>query len=161
MSNKIMVPLALSDYKNNLFKFAVEQARKTDAYLILVHVIEEKDVKAIRNIASYGFHVNEEQLLESIRQDKEEKFARLLKVTDYPHDKISNKLLEGDPVEELLQYAINEDVDLIIMGIRGKSDLLHTFTGSMANTVFRRSPISILSYRDPVSSARLRKRLLG
>lgn len=159
MSHKIMVPLALSDYKNNLFKFAVEQARKTDADLILVHVIEEKDVKAIRNIASYGFHVNEEQLLESIRQDKEEKFARLLNVTDYPHEKITSKLLEGDPVDELLQFAVNEGVEMIIMGIRGKSDLLHTFTGSVANTLFRRSPISILSYRDPISAERLRKRL--
>lgn len=154
-----MVPLALSDYKNNLFKFAVEQAGKIDAELILVHVIEEKDVKAIRNIASYGFHVNEEQLMESIRQDKEKKFARLLKVTDYPHEKIKNMLLEGDPVDELLQFAIREDVEMIIMGIRGKSDLLHTFTGSVANTLFRRSPISILSYRDPMSAERLRKRL--
>ncbi|MBU0943380.1 MAG: universal stress protein [Proteobacteria bacterium] len=159
MSNKILVPLALADYKNSLFQFAVEQARKTNADLILVHVIEEKDVKAIRNIASYGFHVNEEQLLQSIRQDKEEKFARLLKVTDYPHEKITNKLLVGDPVDELLQFAIREDVDMIIMGIRGKSDLLHTFTGSVANTMFRRSPISILSYRDPISAERLRKRI--
>jgi nucleotide-binding universal stress UspA family protein len=160
MSNKIMVSLALSDYKNNLFKFAVEQARKTDADLILVHVIEEKDIKAIRNIASYGFHVNEEQLLLSIHEDKEEKFAKLRKVVEYPQEKITNKLLVGDPVDELFQFAISEDVDMIIMGIRGKSDLLHTFTGSVANTMFRRSPISILSYRDPISVERLHQRLV-
>lgn len=159
MSNTLLVPLALSDYKNNLFNFAVQQAKKTDADLILVHVIEEKEVDAIRKFASYGYHVNEKQLLEAIRQDKEEKFARLFKVTDYPREKIRGVLLEGDPAHELLQFAVKEGVEMIVMGIRGKSDLLHTFTGSIATTLFRRSPIPILSYRDPMSADRLRKRL--
>jgi nucleotide-binding universal stress UspA family protein len=45
------------------------------------------------------------------------------------------------------------------MGVKGKSEIIHAFTGSVAEKLFRRSPITIVSYRDETIAARLRKRI--
>ena len=58
-----------------------------------------------------------------------------------------------------LKIAMHEKVDLIVMGIRGRSDLEHVLVGSVAEKIFRRSPVPILSYRDKKSAARLKKHI--
>jgi nucleotide-binding universal stress UspA family protein len=65
----------------------------------------------------------------------------------------------GDPSEEILKIALKEDVVLIIMGIKSRSDLEYALIGSVAEKVFRRSPIPVLSYRDEANAERLRKHI--
>jgi nucleotide-binding universal stress UspA family protein len=65
----------------------------------------------------------------------------------------------GDPGDQLLKIAVKENVDLIVMGIKGRTDLEYIFVGSVAEKVFRRSPIPVLSYRDEANAERLRKHI--
>ena len=60
---------------------------------------------------------------------------------------------------EALRILPREKVDLIIMGIKARSDLEYMLVGSVAEKIFRRSPVPILSYRDQKSAERLRKNI--
>ena len=78
---------------------------------------------------------------------------------DYPDDRARVVFKVGHPPDALMKFAVKEDADMIVMGIRDKTDFLHTLTGSVADKVFRRSPVTIVSYRDEKNAAHLRKRL--
>ena len=65
----------------------------------------------------------------------------------------------GKPADKLLRHAVKNDVDIIVMGVKAKSEIIHAFTGSVAEKLFRRSPITIVSYREESIASKLRKRI--
>jgi nucleotide-binding universal stress UspA family protein len=65
----------------------------------------------------------------------------------------------GNPLEELLKTIVRYDVQMVVMGVKERSELEHLFVGSVAEKIFRRSPVTVISYRDEESAERLRKRI--
>ena len=61
------------------------------------------------------------------------------------------KLLEGQPYEELARYAESNDIDMIVMGIRGHGLVKTLFLGSTTDRVVRRAPCPVLSVGSMVS----------
>ena len=54
-------------------------------------------------------------------------------------------ILEGQPDEALAKYAESNDVDMIVMGIRGHGLVKTLFLGSTTDRIVRRAPCPILS----------------
>ena len=65
----------------------------------------------------------------------------------------------GNPWDELLKLIVAEEIDVVVMGPKGRTDLEHVLVGSVAEKVFRRSPATVISYRDETIAKRLHKRL--
>jgi len=67
---------------------------------------------------------------------------------------IHHVLLEGSPAEEIIRYATDQAVDLIVMGTHGRSGLERLLMGSVAGQVVRGAPCSVLvakmTKRNPV-----------
>ena len=74
-------------------------------------------------------------------------------------DSIKLILQVGNPIDELLKIIIAENVDVVVMGVKGRTDLEHILIGSVAEKLFRRSPVTVVSYRDEKNRQRLRKRI--
>ena len=54
-------------------------------------------------------------------------------------------LLEGQPYEEIVTYAESNDIDMIVLGVRGHGLVKTLFLGSTTDRVVRRSPCPVLS----------------
>lgn len=54
-------------------------------------------------------------------------------------------LLAGQPHEEITKYALVNDVDLVVLGVRGHSLVETLFVGSTTDRVLRRAPCPVLS----------------
>ncbi|UCH20438.1 MAG: universal stress protein [Deltaproteobacteria bacterium] len=156
---KIMVALGFSDYAEEIFSYAAKLATRLDAELIVASIINARDVEAVGTISSMGYDVNGEKYVATIRKERETKLEQMVKASGFPADKIKSIFRIGDPADELLKVAVAENADMIVMGIKGRTNLEYMFVGSVAEKIFRRSPVPIVSYRDKKNADRLRRRI--
>ena len=54
----------------------------------------------------------------------------------------------GVPFKTILQLAESKEVDVLVLGNKGRENILGTLLGATADKVFRHSPIPVLSARD-------------
>lgn len=158
---KIMVPLAFSHFSRGMLSYATDLAKGLDAELLLVNVINDRDVEAVQRIASYGYHVDEEHYVQEIEKTRIADLEKILDNLDFPEKKMRFIFKIGRPADVLLNVALQEKIDMIVMGINAQSELIHAFTGSVAEKLFRYSPVTLVSYRNEQNAAKLRKRLQG
>jgi nucleotide-binding universal stress UspA family protein len=156
---KLLVATGCSDYSRGLFRYSINLARSMEAEIIVASIINSRDVDAVSRISSLGYEVDGEHYVEGVRQEREKYISRLLQEENAIPDKVRMVILVGNPIDELLTLSVKEKVDMIVMGIKGRTDLAKFFVGSVAEKVFRRSPVPVLSFRDEKSEARLRKRI--
>lgn len=57
-------------------------------------------------------------------------------------------LLEGHPAEEIIKYAQENEIDLIVLGTLGKTGLTRLLLGSVAENVLRHSPVEVMVVRQ-------------
>lgn len=158
MFKKILVPIAFSKYTPGILRFAASLAQPLGAELCIVNVVNERDLEAVEKIASFGYKVDAEQYIKTIQKERIEKLDEMLAVIDFPEEKYSFTFLAGDPSTELLKQVVQESIDLVVMGTKAK-DIRHLFAGSVAERMFRKCPVSIVSYRGDDIAEGLTKRI--
>ena len=154
-----MVALGFTDYAQGTFDYAVTLAEGLGAELFIASIINNKDVDAVGMISSLGYEVNGENYTRGVKEDRRKKLQEILDRSPCTKETVRVVFRTGHPLEELLKLTLEEDVDLIVMGVKGRTDLKSVLVGSVAEKMFRKSPVPILSYRDEESARRLRKQI--
>ena len=157
--HKIMVALGFTDYAQGTFDYAVTLAEGLGAELFIASIINNKDVDAVGMISSLGYEVNGENYTRGVKEDRRKRLQEILDRSPCTKETVRVVFRTGHPLEELLKLTLEEDVDLIVMGVKGRTDLKSVLVGSVAEKMFRKSPVPILSYRDEESARRLRKQI--
>lgn len=127
-------------------------ARQFSAKAAVINVINRRDIAAIEEAVNRSLLVADRVSTSSIVDDFTNERADRLKTHlatvrgGGPMPRVMIRV--GDPVEEILHAARHLQIDLIVMGARGHSRLTRLLTGSKAETLFRLSPIPVLSVRD-------------
>jgi nucleotide-binding universal stress UspA family protein len=159
MVKKILVPIAFSKYSQGILNYAAEIAAPFGAELLMVNVINERDLEAVNKIASFGYKVDVEHYLKTMKNERREELKELTAEMTLPDDQVSFSFRIGDPTNELLKLVIDKNVDIVIMGIK-THDVRHIFAGSVAERMFRKCPVPIVSYRSGELSERLREKFM-
>lgn len=55
----------------------------------------------------------------------------------------------ASPYSEILRYATEQQIDLIVLGTHGRGAVAHMLLGSVAERVVRRAPCPVLTVRHP------------
>mgnify|MGYP000444035575 CR=1 FL=1 len=156
---KILVAAGFSQYTQGLITYAAGIAKSMNAELIVASIINARDIDAVGTIAAMGYEIDSENYVSGLKKERQQELNDILKKVAQVPEKVRTIFKTGNPSDELLKIAVKENVDLIIMGLKGRTDLEHVFVGSVAEKVFRRSPIPILSYRDEHNAERLKKHI--
>ena len=141
---RIMVAVGFTDdYTEGLLKYAAQISQSLNAGLVIASIINSRDVEAVGTIAAMGYEVDSKQYVAGIKEERQQSLDEILKKISFPVEKTRTIIKTGHPTEELLKIAVNEKVELIIMGIKGRSDLESVLVGSVAEKVFRRSHVGV------------------
>ncbi len=159
MIKKILVPIAFSKYSLGILKYSAGLANAFGAQLLIVNVINERDLEAVQKITSFGYKVDTEQYLQTLQAERREEITGLFKKAGLKSEDVSFSFRVGNPAEKLLQMIVEENVDTIVMGVKNR-DIRTLLTGSVAERIFRRSPVTVISYRDRDIASLLRKKIV-
>jgi len=156
---KILVALAFTPYSEGIFNYAVKIAQSFNAQLIIGSIINSRDVSAVGKIVSMGYEVDGDHYVEAIRKERQALLEKFMAKSSFNRENIRTIVKVGNPIEELLKLIVKENINLVVIGTKGRTDLEHVFIGSVADKLFRRSPVPVLSCRDEKNAERLRKKI--
>lgn len=156
---KIMAALAFTSDSQGIFNYAAQMAQRLNAELMIANIINSRDIMAVGMIASLGYEVDSDHYVERVKAERKKLLDQLLEKSSVDSEKIHAIFKVGNPTDELLKLIITENIDMVVMGVKGRSELEHAFVGSVAEKLFRRSPVTIISYRDKKYAEKLRKKI--
>lgn len=91
--------------------------------------------------------VQGEQIIHEITKDMARGYTeRIVKAAEEAGVKARGIIRTGSPADEIMGAAIDEDVDLIVMGTRGRHGTKR-WTGSVAVAVITHGPVPVLAVR--------------
>jgi nucleotide-binding universal stress UspA family protein len=148
---KILVAIDFSSYSKEILEYAVEMAGITNARIFLINIINEKETvwieKAVNSNYPNSFSLKKHLSDETSR--REFKLRALIKevngLTELP---VRILIGNGVPYVEILDAIDREWVDLLIIGPKGQSDLQGYRFGSVAEKLFRHSPVPVITLRS-------------
>jgi len=160
---KILVPVALGpvEFTQGLVSYAGKLAKALEARLVVANIINSRDVDAIQRISSMGYDVDGEHYVSGIRSERESFLTDIIRKAGLDDQQVQTLIEVGNPIEQLLRIIVDEEVDMVVMGPKGATHLEHVLVGSVASKLFRRSPVTVVCYRDEKMADRLRKRIIG
>jgi nucleotide-binding universal stress UspA family protein len=130
--SKILVGLDGSDFCLKALEFAIDLAKKYQSQLVLVHVVM-RQIYAI-NPPEAGVLAGT-AIVRELEEDGKAILAKGEETVKAQGIPVETRLKQGVPAEELLRAAVDEKVDLIVLGSRGLSQVRAFFLGSVSDKV--------------------------
>ena len=139
--DKILHPTDFSANSNHALKYACAFASHFGAELHLLHVVP--DLALITLPPTDGFLPDE--YYQNAKKHADEELAKIPVGEMAGKVRLVKQTLEGSAFLEIIRYAKENNIDLIVMGTHGYSGLTHLVMGSVAEKVVRRSPCPVLT----------------
>ena len=141
---KVLFPTDFSDYANQALGYASGIARDYGAELHVLHVIPTPEMamqfEPIAPVLDASFFT---ELEKGAREQLDKVVAEAIR-TELD---VTMALRRGAAFLEIVRYARDEAIDLIVIATHGRTGLRHALFGSVAERVLRKAPCPVLSFR--------------
>jgi len=142
---KILVPCDFSEPAIQAFRFALDMAAQSKATVHLFHVAEfpiisDPAVMPVINL--------EEDLFKNILANSAKEFAAITSQYSQEGVTVITETEFGTPARTILDYILNQSIDMVVMGSHGASGLREMLIGSNAEKIVRGSTIPVLVLKN-------------
>ena len=145
--NRILCPTDFSELADHAIEYACSLAVAFKSELHVLHVVDESyQYWMAMGPNSLPLGPTPEEILVGAREQMERtKRDRFSKVS-VP---VTVEVLVGRPFLEIIRYARDKKMDLIVIGTHGRSGLTHVLLGSVTEKIVRKSHCPVLTVRAP------------
>jgi len=149
---KIVITTDLSGFSLAALEFASSLGLLFTSKLYLLYVSEEVPVILP---TLHGLETDTEGLRHRIARDAADDLKSFMKLSVNPDLNLIPVVRNGHASDEIIAFAKEEGVDLIVMATHGRTGFQHVLLGSIAEKIVRNSPVPVLtvkpaSVRDPI-----------
>jgi nucleotide-binding universal stress UspA family protein len=142
---RILVPTDFSADADAAFRYALVLARKFDAPVHLLHVVEDPLAAGVWSSEIYTAEIAGLQV--NLVRDAEQRLRGSVPVDA---GTVSTEVRTGNAAKQIIETARATNADLIVMGTRGRTGVAHVIMGSVAERVVRLAPCPVLTLRAEV-----------
>ncbi|RTQ99353.1 universal stress protein [Halomonas nitroreducens] len=144
MFRSILVPIDGSPHARKALSLACQLARHQEVYLLLLHIPEAlpHNPPLVWGVGTQAVEASREERARHAQQ-MVEKAAEEARDLGALH--VEMLVRQGDPTRTILEVAKDRDVDAILMGSRGLSDLRGLLTGSVSHKVSHAAECSVIT----------------
>ena len=143
----ILLPTDFSNISLSAASYAADIAKQYNAKIHLLYVLEKTPpILAIRSL-----DLSEDKIIKSLEEEAKkslENTAGKVKKSSKEEDfELETVLRKGLDYVEINKYAEEKKVDLIVIATHGRTGLLHTLLGSVAEKVIRyaKRPVLVIT----------------
>ena len=140
---KVLVPTDFSESARHALTYGISFAREYEAELTLLHVVENLTV----GYASDLFPVPMAEVFQEISGYAKAELAKLAAEARKKDVAVVEQVVQGKPSAEIIRFAQETEVDMIVLGTHGKGMLDQALFGSTTERVVRRAPCPVLTVR--------------
>lgn len=139
---RIVVPVDLDQNTQKLVDFAISMANKLGSEIAFFHSVQPIESVAMGEMAMVHFSYDEFNTAHVTQA--EENLAEFIKNAEVKCEKCRSKVVLGDAVDTILDFAKDENADMILMGTHGKRGLEKILLGSVAHRVLQNAHCPVL-----------------
>ena len=151
---RILAAIDFSKYSKPTLEHSANLARELECQLVIVNVINQREIEVMEytlNKLAYVARITTlGEWVDGLKEDREIEMDKLAKVVDLSGLSYSLIIRSGVPYQELIRTIEREKADLVVMGVKGRSDLVDMMAGSTALKMFRRCPVPLITVRAHV-----------
>jgi nucleotide-binding universal stress UspA family protein len=144
--NQILVPTDFSTTSGVALKYAQALARRFDASLHLLHVLQDP---MIYPATMEWYPLPTTNYRQEMEHGAQERLQALVPPDEPKAHRVQLVVRWGSPFMEIVRYAKDANIDLIVMGSLGLGPVGHMLMGSVAEKVVRKAPCPVLTVRHP------------
>lgn len=143
--DRILVPTDFSDFSKPALDYGCAIAARFSAELHLLHVVPDP---AMLVPEAAAFSVESMEAQSELLRIESLKSLNALPTDGWSNEKpIVREVRIGPAFMEIIDYAREKDIDLIVIGTHGRSGLMHVLMGSVAERIVRKSPCPVLTVK--------------
>lgn len=145
---RILIAIDKSGYKEKIIAYAITLSKSLGASVTAIHVLDKASLGVIRNMIGYYRGGRAEEYEKAVKKQAEE-FLNKTKVI-LEKEGVNTTIavvIKSSAAEGIIDYAKDNDIDLILIGTKGITGGARFLMGGIANSVIGHAHCPVLAIR--------------
>lgn len=150
---KILVPTDFSEQAENALDVAYKIARRSNATITLLNVIESPGGSASFDTMGGASTIDpmDNVFIVEMMKSMKNKMDEVVNNSKYSDVNLEHEVRVGNPFSSISSDVVKHEMDLVVMGSRGSSGVEEVLIGSNTEKVVRRAKCPVLTVKNKIN----------